>query len=90
MGYYNDEVEGLYGGNWQNTNVGGAMDYENYGDTMDNTNVAGAFNENFRVPFTGFINSRDFCRAVRRCLIRDLLVAGAQDQNNRRRKHCNY
>ncbi|CEG25752.1 hypothetical protein [Bacillus sp. B-jedd] len=84
MGYYNNDVEGLYGGNWQNNNVAG----EN-----ENPNVAGVSNENFRVPFTGFIESREFCRAVRRCLIRDLLVAGAQEQNNnnkRRKHHCDY
>ncbi|WP_059172568.1 hypothetical protein [Bacillus sp. FJAT-27445] len=34
-----------------------------------------------------FENRREFCRAVRRCLINDLLEA-AENENRRRRRHC--
>ncbi|WP_071460561.1 hypothetical protein [Bacillus massilinigeriensis] len=49
--------------------------------------VAGAFENNFKVRFHGHIDGEDFCRAVRRCLIRDLLVAGANDEEDRD-EHC--
>lgn len=55
-------------------------------------NVAGAFDTNFKVPVKAFIDGEDFCRAVRRCLINDL-VAGAQDDqqnNNNHRKQCGW
>ncbi|WP_223700550.1 hypothetical protein [Sutcliffiella deserti] len=53
------------------------------GIDKDYDRVAGIFDENFRVPVHASIDGRDFCQAVRRCLINDL-VAGAQD--DRRRK----
>ncbi|MFC7321244.1 hypothetical protein [Halobacillus campisalis] len=48
-------------------------------------NVAGISDDNFRVPVKSFIDSDDFCRAVNRCLLDDL-VAGAEDDNRRRRR----
>ncbi|WP_071460559.1 hypothetical protein [Bacillus massilinigeriensis] len=51
--------------------------------------VGGVANNNFKVKFHGYIDGADFCRAVRRCVINDLLVAGAQDnENDNRRCHC--
>lgn len=47
----------------------------------NNGNVAGAFDDNFKVRVNASIDGEDFCRAVRRCLINDL-VAGAEDDNN--------
>ncbi|KAB2332945.1 hypothetical protein [Bacillus mesophilum] len=46
----------------------------------NNGNVAGAFDNNFKVRVNGTIDSDDLCRAVRRCLVNDL-VAGAEDDN---------
>ncbi|WP_071460562.1 hypothetical protein [Bacillus massilinigeriensis] len=43
--------------------------------------VAGVFDNNFKVRFHGHIDGEDFCRAVRRCLINDLLVAGANEED---------
>lgn len=50
--------------------------------------LAGIFDENFKVKVHAFIDGEDFCDAVRRCLINDL-VAGAMDQDDddRRKKH---
>ena len=78
MGYYNDEVEGLFDGYNGNDNVAGAFDRGDFND------------DNFRFRVIAIVNRRDFCRAVRRCL-RDDLVAGAQDENrNRHRRNCRY
>ncbi|OCA83211.1 hypothetical protein A8F94_19050 [Bacillus sp. FJAT-27225] len=64
-------------------------DFDDIAGIRDFEDIAGIFDENFRDRF----NRRDnFCREVRRCIIRDL-VAGIQDENededrNRhRRKH---
>jgi hypothetical protein len=43
--------------------------------------VAGAFDDNFKVQVKAFIEGEEFCRAVRRCLINDLLNA-AEDEDN--------
>ncbi|WP_174733494.1 hypothetical protein [Mesobacillus harenae] len=53
--------------------------------------VAGAFDrrrddDDFKVKLEAFIDSEDFCEAVRRCLINDL-VAAAEDDRDDRRKH---
>ena len=60
---------------------------QNKRETRDS--VAGAVDRNFKVPVRAFIDGEDFCRAVRRCLINDL-VAGVRDdnQNQNRRKNC--
>jgi hypothetical protein len=50
--------------------------------------VLGTF-DNFKIPVKAYVNSEDICRAVRRCLINDL-VAGIRDENdddNRKKKH---
>ncbi|UII54790.1 hypothetical protein LS684_14110 [Cytobacillus spongiae] len=67
------------GCNRDRNNVAGAF------DDRDDL-VAGAFDENFRVPVKAFIDGEDFCRGVRRCLIKDL-VAGARDDRRDRRRH---
>ncbi len=36
----------------------------------------------------GGAQDRNFCRAVRRCLINDLRVAGARDEARSRRRNC--
>lgn len=56
--------------------------------------VAGAFDRNFKVPVKAFIDGEDFCRAVRRCIVGDL-VAGARDdrddrRNNNHHKNCGW
>jgi hypothetical protein len=72
--------------------VAGAFDRRRKRDTGD---VAGAFDrrrkrdddavlgtfDNFKIPVQAFVNSEDICRAVRRCLINDL-VAGIQDEDD--------
>ncbi|KKK38487.1 hypothetical protein WQ57_07720 [Mesobacillus campisalis] len=60
------------------SNVAGARDRR-----RNDNDVAGIFDDDFRVPVRAFIESDDFCRAVRRCLRRDL-VAGARDDRNDR------
>jgi hypothetical protein len=59
-------------------NVLGARDLEDLAD---------AFDEDFKVKVNAFIDGEDFCDAVRRCLINDL-IAGAMDErdDNRRKK----
>lgn len=54
----------------------------------DLEDLAGIFDEDFKVKVQAFIDGEDFCDAVRRCLINDL-VAGAMDQDDdkRRKKH---
>ncbi|WP_080844240.1 hypothetical protein [Cytobacillus gottheilii] len=51
------------------------------GYRRNNDNVAGIFDDNFKVKVNAHIDGEDFCRAVRRCLLNDL-VAGAEDDNN--------
>ncbi|MGD6842749.1 hypothetical protein ACQCVH_09545 [Bacillus infantis] len=46
--------------------------------------VAGAFDENFKVNVKAFIKGEEFCRAVRRCLINDLLNAAEDDDNGKK------
>ncbi|SEN24690.1 hypothetical protein SAMN05192533_110158 [Mesobacillus persicus] len=48
--------------------------------------VLGAFDENFKVPVKAFIDSEDICRAVRRCLINDLVDAAQDDDDKDKRK----
>jgi hypothetical protein len=79
MGYYRDRDD-----------VAGASDvfYPN------RSNVAGARDRrrrddrDFRVPVKAFIKSEDFCRAVRRCLIDDLVAAARDDRDDDKRKCC--
>lgn len=49
--------------------------------TRDVKDVAGIFDEDFKVRVHAYIDGRDFCAAVRRCLIHDL-VQGALDDND--------
>jgi hypothetical protein len=65
------------------SNVAGARDRRR----KDN-DVAGTFDEDFRVPVRAFIESDDFCRAVRRCLIRDLVAAERDDRDDDKHKCC--
>lgn len=48
--------------------------------------LAGLFDEDFKVPVRASIDGEDFCNAVRRCLINDL-VAGLVDDEDDRGKH---
>ncbi len=53
----------------------------------DDDMVLGTFDD-FKIPVKAFVDSEDICRAVRRCLINDL-VAGIQDEDDddKKRKH---
>lgn len=54
----------------------------------DDDQVLGTF-DNIRIPVNvnAYVNSEDICRAVRRCLINDL-VAGIEDEDdNGKKKH---
>ncbi|MCM3670368.1 hypothetical protein M3181_15395 [Mesobacillus maritimus] len=118
MGYYNDDVAGLFTGNKRSRgNVAG----ENTGRRKKRTtgdvageftgrrrkrrtddvagtsrghkrstgDVQGTFDDNFRVPVrikNAFIDSDDFCRAVRRCLINDLVAAEQDDDDRKKRR----
>ncbi|WP_409273740.1 hypothetical protein V1499_03175 [Neobacillus sp. SCS-31] len=54
-------------------------------EEFDFDSVAGIFEEeNFRRP----VRNRAFCRAVRRCLINDLLAAEEDNRRRRRRHRC--
>ncbi|MBY0095603.1 hypothetical protein [Mesobacillus maritimus] len=118
MGYYNDDVAGLFTSDDKRGrgNVAGAQTgrrrKRDTGDVAgaqtgrrrkrDTGDVAGTFDrghnrnddavlgtfDNFRVPVKAYVNSEDICRAVRRCLINDL-VAGIRDEDddNRKKKH---
>jgi len=68
------------------SDVAGAFDDTRCRNRNRNGDVAGAFDNNRRVRFTGYINEEDLCRAVRRCLLNDL-VAGAEDDRDDDR-HC--
>lgn len=48
----------------------------------DSEKLAGLVEEGFNVKVNAYIEGRDFCNAVRRCLINDL-VAGAMDENGK-------
>jgi hypothetical protein len=50
----------------------------------DDDMVLGTFDD-FKIPVKAFVDSEDICRAVRRCLINDL-VAGIQDEDDDDRK----
>ncbi|WP_053363001.1 hypothetical protein [Bacillus sp. FJAT-27251] len=84
MGNYRDRVAGASDVYYpKRSNVAGAS----HRRRKDN-DVAGIFDENFRVPVKAFIESDDFCRAVRRCLIRDLVAAERDDRDEDERKCC--
>lgn len=104
MGYYNDDVAGLFTSEDKRSrgNVAGAATgrrrKRDTGDVADaccdkkckndDDQVLGTF-ENIRIPVNAYVNSEDICRAVRRCLINDL-VAGIQDEeddNGKKKKH---
>ncbi|MBM7602514.1 hypothetical protein JOC75_000484 [Metabacillus crassostreae] len=66
----------------------------------NNNNVAGVsdeklerladiFDEDFKVPVRASIDGEDFCDAVRRCLINDL-VNGLLDEEDRPKKRHRY
>lgn len=103
MGYYNDDVAGLFTGDDKRRrrttgDVAGAFDRRRKrrttGDvagTFDrprrkDDDVLGAFDENFKVPVKAFIDGEDFCRAVRRCLINDLVAAAQDDDDDKKKK----
>lgn len=100
MGYYNDDVAGLFTGDNKRSrsDVAGAFDRppkrRTTGDVAGafdrprrrDDDVLGAFDENFKVPVKAFIDSDDFCRAVRRCLINDLVDAAQDDDDDKRKK----
>lgn len=65
---------------YQNNNVAGASN-----NRYNCNNLAGASDANFRIPVYSYIDSRDFCRAVNRCVANQLLAA--EDENNRH-GHC--
>ena len=50
-------------------------------DARDLKNLAGLFDEDFKIKIDAFIDGRDFCDAVRRCLLNDL-IAGAMDEDD--------
>ncbi|ALC92230.1 hypothetical protein AM500_22485 [Bacillus sp. FJAT-18017] len=94
MFFSNDDIAGLLESCRRGSNVGGAQDdrRKRKDDRHDNRrnrsneDVAGIFDENFRVRVNASIDGDDFCRAVRRCLIRDL-VGGIRDDNDDNRDH---
>ncbi|WP_043930448.1 hypothetical protein [Bacillus sp. EB01] len=105
MFFSNDDIAGLLEACRRGSDVGGAQDdrrkrRNRVGGAEDDRNgkrrnrsnedVAGIFDENFRVRVNASIDGDDFCRAVRRCLIRDL-VGGLRDDNddNDNRDHHN-
>ncbi|RKL65376.1 hypothetical protein CR203_20720 [Salipaludibacillus neizhouensis] len=57
-------------------------------NARDLEDLAGVFEEEFKVRVNAFIDGKDFCNAVRRCLLKDLL-AGAMDEkdDDKRKKH---
>lgn len=121
MGYYNDNVEGLFTDNKRSRGdvAGESTDRRRHnnrrtdnvageftdrrrnkrrtddvaGTSRDrkrsNGDVQGAFDDNFRVPVrirNAYIDSDDFCRAVRRCLINDLVAAEQDDDDRKKRR----
>jgi hypothetical protein len=79
MGYYdNNNVAGAGRSRRKYDDVAGASRRHRRND-----DVAGAFDDNFKVKVKAFIEGEEFCRAVRRCLINDL-VAAAEDDDDRK------
>ncbi|AGX06030.1 MULTISPECIES: hypothetical protein [Bacillaceae] len=73
--WYNDNVAGLSGNrHWKQDDVAGASDCHHKKRDDD-----------FKVRVEAFIDSEEFCRAVRRCLADD--VAGAETDRRRKRRH---
>lgn len=58
------------------------------GNRRNNRNVAGEFDDNFKVKVRSYIDSEEFCRAVRRCLVNDLVAGAEDDNNNNHHKDC--
>ncbi|WP_404332615.1 hypothetical protein [Mesobacillus maritimus] len=98
MGYFNDDVAGLFTSDGKRRDdVAGAFTgrrrKRDTGDVAgvtdrrrkrDDDDVLGTF-DNFKIPVKAFVDSEDICRAVRRCLINDL-VAGIRDEDDDDRK----
>ncbi|WP_066049162.1 hypothetical protein [Robertmurraya korlensis] len=87
--YRNGDVAGAFDRRRcdRNGDVAGAMDNRRRRDNR-NGDVLGAFDEVDipRVRVRGYVDEEDLCRAVRRCLLNDL-VAGAQDDRDDH-DHC--
>lgn len=106
MSYFNDDVAGLFTGQERNRNRGDVAGVATGRRNRTADDVAGAFDrrhkhddsdelpifDNFEIPVRveAVIDSEEICRAVRRCLINDL-VAGVQaeddDNNDSGKKH---
>jgi hypothetical protein len=84
----NGNVAGAQTGRHRKRDTGDVAGTFDRGHNRNDDAVLGTF-DNFRIPVEAYVNSEDICRAVRRCLINDL-VAGIRDENdddNRKKKH---
>ncbi|MEN8701495.1 hypothetical protein [Bacillus infantis] len=92
MGYYGDDNVAGANRRRRYDDVAGAEDRRRRYDDVAGADrrrrkrddVAGAFDENFKVNVKAFIEGEEFCRAVRRCLINDLLNAAEDDDNGKK------